>query len=268
MNEIFIDWLTDDRPCWFVCVRTPSVTSDFVWDSFENAKNWALKDFTQGSLSVEVYKVSLSNVEKKELELQCWEDVASQCAMDNIGLARPLLLATCDPNEGRSTYGEKYEMLPHQEICKRLEGLKPDSIPAKSVFDIKEIVGEIKILFVANLGKDYDTPTPVEVNIPVSDIDFKQDPDSWFYCYDYGKDADGLPITFEIWGTQDAFGNPRLSGPVLMKDGDVLDRPHFGVNVITDGDISEQIDKITILPDKREIADDSEDHLLRMRYPL
>lgn len=109
-------------------------------------------------------------------------------------------------------------------------------------YDINDIrdTTVIKARFTALLGKDYDTPTTVEVDIPVNKISLDEDPDSWFYRHPYGTDGEGFPIVFEIWGTQDTYDNIRLGGPCLMKDGTVLKEANSGVNIITDGDVGEQ----------------------------
>ena len=109
-------------------------------------------------------------------------------------------------------------------------------------YDINDIRDKtvIKARFTALLGKDYDTPTPIEVDIPVDKISLDEDPDSWFYRHPYGTDGEGFPIVFEIWGTQDTYDNIRLGGPCLMKDGTVLREANSGVNIITNGDVGEQ----------------------------
>lgn len=244
----FKDRKNSNLPCYFVCVTSQSVIASFASSYFEGAKKYAMSEFGDDDRTLEVYKVVLTENDKKDIIY--WEDLAEKITFDRIGVATPLLLARVKKAKDKTaTYGERLETMPVEEIKNKLHELTADSKPSKRIYHIREFAnkGYIRVAFKTTFGERTDTPTKINVNIPLRDIDMKQDPDSWFYVYNHVLEEDKKTVAFEIWGTQDAFNNIRLTGPTLMKDGTVLKEPNCGINMIVDGNVEEQIDKMTLI---------------------
>ena len=133
-NEVpkeFVDWRFSDRPCWFVNVRTPGTTSDYVWNSFEEAKKWAKKDFDKGCVSLEFYKIELTIDQKNGID--DWGHLARKIVMDSIGKQTPMILAICEPldrdefDDDTATYGEKLQLMSFERIVEAIKNLKETS---------------------------------------------------------------------------------------------------------------------------------------------
>ena len=254
-------WKQSQKPCFFIYIASEGASTIWVMPTIEDTKQFALEEFPKEDCVIEIYKVDFTSNQKQLDAINSWEELSEKISLDKIGSATPLLIAQTNksasllPGEFKyATYGEKYQKMAYWRIKMAIRKLEESSRAPKEIYDIREFgPGDfIKVRFVAMLGKDYDTPEEIEVDIPVKDLDLKQDRDSWFYIYNYSLDTKGTRITFEIWGTQDAFGNPRLRGLTMLEDGTLLHQPRFGVNVLTNGDIGEQISEIEIMGDAGE----------------
>ncbi len=121
----------------------------------------------------------------------------------------------------------------------RREAIRQDYQAIFEENDMKEFDGPFKVGFVWE-GRRYEFP------VPLDGLDLKQDEDTWFYSKDEGTDEEGLPVTFEVWGSHDIFGNIRTSGPCIVTlSGETT--ACLGVNVIVDHNVVDQIDDVDIL---------------------
>jgi hypothetical protein len=125
----FINWRFSGRPFWFVCVRTPGTTNDFVFSEFKEAKKYVLKDFRKGCVSLEFYKVTVTPDERAKVE--DFDHLAELVGLDCIGKQTPMLLAMCERldeiDDDTATYGEKLQLMSFERIVEALKNLKEDS---------------------------------------------------------------------------------------------------------------------------------------------
>lgn len=140
--EVFLDWKNSDRPVWFVNVRTPGTTSDFVWATFEDAKSFAQKDFDTGCVSLEIYRIDLLPEERAQADN--WEHLARLVGLHLFGKGTPMLLAMCahldedEYDDDTATYGEKLQYMSYERIVEALNNLKENSyVMSVEAFDKK-----------------------------------------------------------------------------------------------------------------------------------
>ena len=141
-HKIFLDWKNYDRPFWYVNIRIPGTTSEYVCVTFEDAKKFALKDFIRGCVSLEIYKIELSPEERAEAK--SWDELARLVIFHVIGKGTPMLLAMCEHLEedeyfdGMATYGEKLQYMSFERIVEALKNLRVDSyVMSEEAFDKK-----------------------------------------------------------------------------------------------------------------------------------
>ena len=137
----FVNWKFSDRPYWFVSVRTPGTTSNYVLDSLNRAKEYAKNNFVKGCVSLEIYEVHLTQEEKADVNN--WEHLTSLTGMDTIGRQIPMILAMCehldeDDFDDTATYGEKLQYMSFKRIVEALNNLNEDSyLMTQEQFDKK-----------------------------------------------------------------------------------------------------------------------------------
>ena len=141
-NKIFLDWKNSERPVWFVNVRTPGTTSDYVWATFEDAKSFAQKDFDTGCVSLEIYRIDLLPEERAQADN--WEHLGRLVGFHLFGKGTPMLLAMCahldedEYDDDTATYGEKLQYMSFERIVEALKNLKEDSyVMSEEQFDRK-----------------------------------------------------------------------------------------------------------------------------------
>lgn len=225
-GELQLVNMRDDSGTDFYCMYAWEIHNVSEDDAFFNAKN------TQTVITVVEGNANVKDV--------CGVDACYHLFLDSHDvekLSTRIQQVLCGENQFTLTISDDKGTL----IAKRRNG----GFYAFIIHDRKPQVKKefIPLRFTADID---GRPEVIEVEVPIKDIDFVQDEDSWFYTFNYRCTMAGELISMEIWGTQDVFGNARLTGVTIMKNGTVLFAPNFGVNVFVNGDVVEQIDAIEV----------------------